>query len=270
MKKTIELDYSKRKSLGLQGLFSIIKIELMAFKNNLQLLLNSLLAPVLSFIFLSLSLNKLVGDVDINGVTMTYINYTFIGIIARQTFDQMYTTVYRVIIDRKYHLLSYKYYMGVDPFYYVVGMSSMPILTFLLQAICLYIIGIIIGATVSIKSFVLILLFAFICQIFWCELGILIALATKNYKTRDIIMNVLLIPLAYATPIFYVLDKAPKAIKYISLLNPLTYQMSVMRSIEIGRIDTNSFIISVLLTAILVFIVSFTLKRIEFKSVERR
>jgi len=267
----VELDFKNRKPLGLlSGFIMIAKIEMIALINNLQIIYNELLTPVLSFLFLSLTLGKLIGDVNIKGESITYINYTFIGIIARLTFSQMYTTVYRVVVDRKYNLLSYKYYMGISPISYVLGMSIMPIAIFLLQSIVLYLIGLIFNVTIGLYSFVKLILFAFICQIFWCGLGICISLMTKDYKTRDLILNILLIPLSYAAPIFYVLESVPKAIQVISMLNPLTYQLDAMRSIFVDRLNTKTLLPCILIIILVILLSTHLLKRIEFKSKERK
>lgn len=126
---------NEKEQLGVKGLISIIKVEFYALKSNMQIIYKSFITPFLYFVFYVLTLGTMIKEVVYEQVTMSYLNYAFAGIIAIIIFKEMFTCVYRVIIDRRSKLLNYKLYMGVNPIFYFLGMSFIPIFSMIIEPV---------------------------------------------------------------------------------------------------------------------------------------
>lgn len=245
----------------IQSIFKIVRIEFYALKSNPQIIYSNLLLPIMYFLFFMLPLNGLISDVTYSGIEMDYKLYVLPGIFTVIYFREMFTCVYRIIIDRRSGLLQYKLNAGIPIFLYIFGMAFIPIIGVIVQIIMLlFLLFLFTGIIFSFPIIVLILIFSILFEIFWCIIGVLIAIITKNYKTRDFILNTLLIPVMYLAPIFSVIDKSPKFIQVLSIINPLTYQANVLRDIIIQSNNYTNLIIALVCTLISVFVASLLVK----------
>jgi len=258
----------KRGRLGFNGLFIIVRNELKALKTNKQIIMSSVLSPVLYFAFYSVGIQSTFGDIAYKGTSMSFMTYSLIGILAMSMFKEMYQCVYRMIIDKKWGLLSLKILNGINPSLYILGISTFPIVGILIQAIVLYLFSLILGGALPLGNFILILLFIVIAILFWTSLLLCIAMSINNYRTRDFIMDVVLLPVIFSAPLFYSLDEAPFIISFLSKLNPLTYQVNALRDIAIGNYDLNSILILILSSVVLYIVAILVMRNIDFRNDE--
>ena len=81
-------------------------------------------------------------------------------------------------------------------------------------------------------------------------------------------MDILLVPILFAAPLFYSFDNAPFILKYISRINPLTYQVDAMRAIAFGIPDFTTICIVLVFTVVAYFFAIFCLSNTNFKNDE--
>lgn len=238
-----------KKSDAFTSIIKIIQIEFMALKSNPQIVYSQMLLPVMYFIFFLLPLNGLIPSVTYNQQVFEYKIYVLPGIFGVIFFKEMFTCVYRVIIDRRNGLLRYKLNSKISLNTYAIGMSFIPIVGTLIQisivVILLYLFS---GVVFKLHIFILILLLSVVFEFFWCSIGIIIAIISKDYKTRDFILQTLLMPVMYSAPIFSVIDKSPKFIQMIAVINPLTYQSNSIRDLIIENHKISNMVISLICT----------------------
>lgn len=250
------------KSHTFKSIIKIVKIEFMALKSNPQIIYSQMLLPVMYFIFFLLPLNGLISSVSYNQHTFEYKLYVLPGIFSVIFFKEMFTCVYRVIIDRRNGLLRYKLNSQIPLNIYAIGMAFIPIVGTLIQIlmiiILLYLIS---GVVFKLHILIMILLLSVVFEFFWCSIGIIIAIITKDYKTRDFILQTLLVPVMYSAPIFSVIDKSPKFVQIISVINPLTYQANSIRDLIIENHQLMNMIISIILTIFVSFLLLKVLKK---------
>ena len=98
--------YMKRGHLGRKALPIMVNNELKALWSNKQIIYSSLLSPILYFLFYSVGIQSTFGDISFNGTTVSFLSYSLIGIFAMSLFKEMYQCVYRMIIDKRWGLLS--------------------------------------------------------------------------------------------------------------------------------------------------------------------
>ncbi len=260
--------YIKRGKLGIRGLQIMITNELKALSANKQIIYNSLLSPILYFIFYSVGIQSTFGNIEFNGQPVSFLSYSIIGIFAMSLFKDMYQCIYRMIIDKRWGLLSLKILNGVSPPLYIIGISTIPVIGVAVQTTVLYLVASFIGDIFSISRFLIIQLFLLICIAFWSSLLMCIALIVKNYKQRDFIMNVLMLPVMFSAPLFYSFENAPIWIQTLSNINPLTYQVNAMRTIAFGTVDIQPIIVVLLMSLVAYTLAVIYLYRSDFKNDE--
>lgn len=262
------LSNQKKQISFLSGVKRVAYIELRALINNKQMVYSQLLIPLLYFLFYSIGISSTFGNMIYENIEVSFLKFSFIGIVGLTLFSQMAQSVYRIILDRKWGLLAFKYFKGITPMSYFFGKMAFPLLSYLAQIIVLYAISIFAGEYFTIREFLIIMLLSLVAMIFWFSLGTIIALRISSYKTRDLILNTFLVPISFTAPTFFSFDSAPKLIQILSSFNPLTYQLSAIRDLSFGIDNLKNIIIVIVLTGIILVYAQFSIKNADLSSDE--
>ncbi|UXS44920.1 ABC transporter permease [Staphylococcus delphini] len=264
-----KLNYRDQRSNLIESIFKMSYIEFRALINNKHLIYTQILIPILYFLFYSTGIASTFGMIHYGSKEVSFLQFSFIGIIGLIVYSQMAQSVYRIILDRKWGLLALKYFKGVTPLAYIIGKMSFPLFNFLIQVVVLYLISLIFGDYFSVKRFILIALCSIIMMIFWFSVGTVISLKITSYKIRDLILNTLLLPVSFTAPIFFSFDKAPLLIRTISYLNPLTYQLNAMRDIGFGVSNPFNIGIVMIMAILMSTIALYSIKNAKLTTNER-
>lgn len=266
----MKADQLRHKSdLGLRGLAIIAKNEIIAFFRSKGLIISQFLQPILYVVFIIIGLNSSIKNIQFNDIKTSYAEYTIIGVIALLIIGQMTQVIYRVTIDKKYGLLALKLCSGVRPLYYILGMSIYSILGLIVQEIIIYIITLAFEINIAIDRFFYTVLLSIVVLLFWDSLAILLTMFINDYRRRDIVIRFVLTPLGFTAPVFYLIDSAPSIVRWIGQLNPLTYQLTILRNFYFKN-STTLELVFLLLTSLLVLIsVSFIIPKIKLILIER-
>ena len=129
-----------------------------------------------------------------------------------------------------------------------------------MQVLLIYFLSFFLGIKIQIVPFLKVLIIVIISLVFWFSLGVIISLGTVSYRTRDLILGILLLPIIFAAPTFYSLDNS-KVLYYISKLNPLTYQLTSMRTVIFDmELDINTYVTIFLSLIMFVLAISVIIK----------
>ncbi len=221
-------------------------------KSNKQILYSGLLSPILYFLFYSFGIQSTFGNIEFHGTEVSFLAYSMIGIFAMSLFREMYQCVYRMVTDKRWGILSLKLLNGVYPPFYILGISTFPVIGVMLQVLIVYLLFTLCGGVIPVVRFLGILCFLIICIIFWVSLLMCIALLIHDYKQRDFIMNTLMLPVLFAAPLFYSAGQRPSlssgGIQDQSIDLPVR---ETMRGIAFHVIDWNYMILVALLAAMM-------------------
>lgn len=108
-----------------------------------------------------------------------------------------------------------------------------------------------------------------IITLFWVNLGILIAIKIPSYKVRDLIVTLLLLPIYFSAPAYYILSDVGGYIKIVAYINPLTYQLAGLREAMLFLNFNKDFLILVMMTVIIFLINIFVIKKVKFVRSEK-
>ena len=172
-------------------------------------------------------------------------------------------------IDKKYGLLSLKLCSGVKPVYYILGMSVYSLLGLLVQEFIIYLVSSMFGVAIPLYNYFLIILLSIVSLFFWNGIAILITMFINDYRRRDIVIRFFLTPLGFTAPVFYIFDSSPMVIKWFALINPLTYQLDIMRKVYFGIAELKDIAILVIATLISLVVTSLVIPKINLILLER-
>jgi ABC-2 type transport system permease protein len=165
-----------------------------------------------------------------SGREVEYLTFAFPGIVGILAMRGFSRTIYRCTIDRRWGLLALKIIYGTGPLGYVLGMTALPIVGLWIQMMIAAAVVRALGAHIGLGELLMTGLLSVVTVMFWTSLALLVTAGVKNYQQRDLIVSLSILPLTFSAPIFYQLDAAPRYLRIIGYVNPLTYQVMAMRS----------------------------------------
>lgn len=253
----------------MNNFFVILEFEIRAFLNSIGSVLGQLIIePLVYLAFFAAGIQSWQPFVQVDHQNIKYLTFAFPGILSVQIIRSFARTVYRITVDRRWGIQAIKMMAGTNVITYVLGMTALPIGIFISQALVATPFALLLGADFHISNLLLALFFGAMAALFWNCLAILITIGITNYTQRDLIINLSIFPIMFAAPVFYPFDSVPSYLRAIGSINPLTYQITAMRDILLGKSLMYSYWIPVSLTLIIFVTTVFCLSKAELLSTE--
>src|SRR5690625_104880 len=151
------------------------------------------------------------------------------GVIAMQANAPFATMMYRYQGERHSGLLGLKLVQGVSPLTYLISMTTVPVLQYLGQSLVVIAGTWALGVRLSLLQVTAWLAFGIPAAVTWACLGGWLAFLIRRQNTRMAITSMISLPLVFSAPIFYPLESMPTYLRVMATVNPLTYQVELMR-----------------------------------------
>lgn len=175
------------------------------------------------------------------------------GLIAMQANAPFATMMYRYQGERQAGLLALKLVQGVSPVTYLVSMTTVPVLQYLGQSLVVIAGALALGVRMSPLEVTTWLGFGIIAAVTWACLGGWLVFLVKRQNTRMAITSIISLPLVFSAPIFYSFESMPAYLRTLATVNPLTYQVELMRGGgQLGFMLSFSVTLGLLLVAVAV------------------
>jgi ABC-2 type transport system permease protein len=262
--------FRRRSNLGLKGISVVLINEFSAFRKNLGFLYSAIVQPTLYYVFVVVGISTVSEGVEYYTETISFQKYAGVGIISILIVGQTSIAIYRATIDRRYGFLSLKFMSGVKPLSYIIGMSFYPVISLIIQLIILYFWAFAFGHISDFGNLPLLTTYSVLVLMFWSSLGIFITVFISNYQTRDLIIKLVITPLGFIAPVFFVQSKIPEIISFLCNFNPMTYQLRGLRSIAYSSFNNLLIILfPVVLSISMMLIVSILLSRSNLVTSEK-
>lgn len=186
--------------------------------------LGRFIEPVAYLLFLSTSLRG-----PLEGLTGGYGVFVLTGLGCLLSFRAATASMSDVANDRKWGVFAIYLLQGGTVAGYVVSIMLFACAVYLVQFAllvgCAYIS--LPGAIPEPTTVLAIAGFGLLFVIGWCGVGAAIGGRVDSYATRDFIVTVTTLPVILAAPIFVPIDSG--WVRYVAAINPLTYQVNMMR-----------------------------------------
>ncbi|MEK6860923.1 MAG: ABC transporter permease, partial [Nanoarchaeota archaeon] len=153
-----------------------------------------------------------------------YIQFLVPGIISMTILFNAVFNGMEVMWDKQFGFLKETLVAPVPRYKIMIGRTFGGATVAFIQGLIIFLIAIIIGfRPESIIKLPLAFLFMAIISFIFTALGITIASKLEDMQSFPIIINFIIMPLFFLSGALFPLDQVPKAIKIISLINPLSY-----------------------------------------------
>ncbi|RYE15809.1 MAG: hypothetical protein EOP34_01625 [Rickettsiales bacterium] len=196
-----------------------------------------------------------------------YLEFCFPGILCLQSLRIFTQIIYRSTLDRRWGLQSIKMITGTGYLGYLLAYGFIYSIMFILQGIILFPIAIWIGLfenNLLITNYFKAISVGFVSSFAWSNIAIMISFFFKTYSSRDMFISLTILPLTLLSPIFYSTDNSVYYVKILNYLNPLSYQVILLRKIMIEGISYLEILQCICIVSISFLLTLFTLKDAQY------
>jgi ABC-type multidrug transport system permease subunit len=229
-------------------------------------LISNFTSPLFYLFFFGLLFSRAMVGIPMAGKNIQYLHFFIPGLIVMQSFFIFSTTLALVNLDRRTRVIDMINMTATSFFEYFLGrMVSVQGLTFM-KSLLLWLVAVILfGFTVIIPmTSVLVVLFVFLISNFlWFGMGFILGLVIRTEDVRDIVAQLLILPLSFLSTIYYPAQNAPGILKIIIAANPLTHAANIIRPalLGIGNGSVRSLYVLLVYLAVVMIILAYFIRR---------
>lgn len=227
-------------------------------------LLGSLGMPVFFLLVLGFGLNSVVV---LPGMEQGYIGFIIPGIISMSV---LFTSVFsgiQIIWDKQFGFLKETLVAPVSRLEIMLGQTFGGATTAVIQGLMIFVLSLFMGLKVSsIPGFAIAIIFMLLIGISFTAFGIAIASRMDDMHGFQLIMNFVIFPIFGLSGALFPIDSLPAGVRFLTLLDPLTYGVEGIRYGLLGssQIDPAiSFVVLSGFTVIMVVIGSYLFRKIS-------
>lgn len=192
-----------------------------------------LVEPVVYFVFLCTSLQHVV---TIDGGGVGYLRFAYVGMLGYVSLRIGLSSLVDVANDRKWGVYALARLGGGSGATYLASIAVANALIMAVQVVLLTAVLAVVGESAIGPRLLFVAGLAIVGSVFWTAAGALLAFGVASYATRDLLSTLSLLPIALTAPVFYPTSAMPAIVRAISKINPLTYELEILRGVLDGRL----------------------------------
>ncbi|MDY0388146.1 MAG: ABC transporter permease [Methanolobus sp.] len=234
------------------------------FVRSKSRLLGSLGMPVFFLLVLGFGLNSVVV---LPGMEQGYIGFIIPGIISMSV---LFTSVFsgiQIIWDKQFGFLKETLVAPVSRLEIMLGQTFGGASTAVIQGLMIFVLSLFMGLKISsISGFAIAIIFMVLIGISFTAFGIAIASRMDDMHGFQLIMNFVIFPIFGLSGALFPIDSLPSGVRFLTLLDPLTYGVEGIRYGLLGssQIDPAiSFVVLSGFTVMMVIVGSYLFRKIS-------
>lgn len=218
-------------------------------------IVGSLGMPVFFLLVLGFGLNSVVM---LPGMEQGYVGFIIPGIISMSV---LFTSVFsgiQIIWDKQFGFLKETLVAPVSRLEIMLGQTIGGATTSVIQGLIILGLSLLIGLNItSIPGFLIAIVFMVLIGLSFTAFGIAIASRMEDMHGFQLIMNFVIFPIFGLSGALFPIDSLPPMLRYLTLLDPLTYGVEGIRYGLLGTSQINPVVSFVVLSGFTVFMVVF-------------
>jgi ABC-2 type transport system permease protein len=161
----------------------------------------------------------------------SYLQYIFPGMIGMTIlFSSIFSSI-SIVWDREFGFMKEMLVAPISRLSIVVGKAISGTLISVAQAIIIMLLIPFLGIHLSALQFFEVVAVALLVSLCITSIGILIAAQLTSFDGFNIIMNFLVMPMLFLSGAMYPVTSLPRALRQITLINPLTYGIDAIKHV---------------------------------------
>lgn len=230
----------------LRGGYTFILQELTVSNyTKVQWLLN-LLQPLAFLIFFLPALSRLIGNVQIGGSEVSYLSFVIPGLIASSAINYAVRAGVAVYIDKLTGEMENLFTLPMSPMAYILGKTAAALPFVILYTVVASLALLFFGYALSVWGVLLVTLISILAYAVLCAINLLIAALVSNDEALNSVINLISLPLSFASTAFYPLKAAPQWLQPFIQINPVSLAADGGRCVLFGGCAPEMLAVAVL------------------------
>lgn len=234
------------------------------FVRSKSRILGSLGMPVFFLLVLGFGLNSIVV---LPGMEQGYIGFIIPGIISMSV---LFTSVFsgiQIIWDKQFGFLKETLVAPVSRLEIMLGQTFGGATIAVIQGLMIFVLSLLMGLKISsISGFAIAIIFMLLIGISFTAFGIAIASRMDDMHGFQLIMNFVIFPIFGLSGALFPIDSLPAGVRFLTLLDPLTYGVEGIRYGLLGSSQIDpviSFVVLSGFTVMMVIVGSYLFRKIS-------
>lgn len=189
---------------------------------------------VFSLIFPIIFIGVLGGSLDSNlsdAAGYSFVEYTVTGVFAQTIFSTVAQGVISLIQDRENNLTAELFVSPISRYSIILGKIFGEMFVALLQGIFIILFGMLLGVTITLTQFGLLMVAAVLAGLLGGSFGVVIVSLFKDTKFANQLFPVIFFPQFFLAGVFNPIQELPFGIHQLSRAIPLTYIVDFVRNL---------------------------------------
>ncbi len=213
--------------------------ELLRFFSNRTRLISSFTMPVLLLVVFSAGFSNSIGAL-MPGVNFTQFMYP--GIIAMTAFQISLMSGLSIVWDREFGFLKEVLVAPLPRTGIIAGKAIGTAIVALIQGMVMLVLAPFLDVSLDLGLVIKLIPVLILISMSFSGLGLLLGSRMKSQQAFQMVMQVLLLPLMFASGVFFPLGNVPAWLGVLSKVNPLTYGADAVRQLFLGAPASDSVI----------------------------
>ncbi|MEW6202280.1 MAG: ABC transporter permease [bacterium] len=212
----------------------IVKRDMLCYMRDKSYFISSVFRPILWLIVIGFG----IGSVFQTG-GMDWRKFIFPGMIGMAI---IFTSVFfgmSIIWDRQFGFLKVILVAPVPRVYVVLGKMVSGSIISTVQGAFVLMLAPLLNVPLSLPKVLFTIVLMFIGSMALTALGIFIASRMESFEGFGMIMNFVLMPMFFLSGALFPIDKVPKAMYWIVMLNPVTYCVDALQYALLADLNSN-------------------------------
>ncbi|MGI2335615.1 MAG: ABC transporter permease [Dehalogenimonas sp.] len=226
-------------SLAFRAIWVTAYRELLRFLSNRTRLISSFTMPVLLLIVFSAGFSNTIGAL-IPGVNFTQFMYP--GIIAMTAFQVSLMSGLTIVWDREFGFLKEVLVAPLPRGGIIAGKAIGTAVIALFQGLIMLLLAPFLDVSIDVALVIQLIPVLVLISLTFSGLGLLLGSRMRSQQGFQMVMQVLLLPLMFASGVFFPLGNVPAWLGALSKVNPLTYGADAVRQLFLGAPSADSIV----------------------------
>jgi len=226
--------------------------------------------PVFMLLIFATAFSSNIGKIATSGTDISYIEFFAPGLFGYMTFFLLNLSFSFLRIDKHSGVLSIIALSRASLASYFWGKYFVQLVLTLLKIVLIAVIAMMLTKNIpdiSLLNAVLFMITLVLGVAIWYSLGMLGGIFIQRDDLREVVLMMLILPLTFASSMYYNIQMAPTPIRWLATFNPLTYICNIFRGCYLNNLPYDSaFQVGILAgcAALMVTAALLSLKKVRF------
>lgn len=217
---------------SIDGLIASYYLQIKRFIRARSRVVGSIVQPIFWLVFFGIGFSRFIST---PALPIPYINFLVPGVILMSVFMASFLSGMSIIWDKEFGFMKVVLVSPAPRKSSLLGRILGDATIAIFQGFMIAMASYLVAPNLDFTKLPIVLGIAFLISVSISSLGIIIASRIRSFEGFGLIMNLISMPLMFASGVFYPVTAMPDWMKAIAYVSPLTYGVDLVRSIMLGR-----------------------------------